>query len=46
MIRLAGLTNVEKADIVSECINKHASEILNSFSVISKKSVRIRKLNM
>ncbi len=46
LIRLAGLTNAEKADIVSECINKYGSEMLNSFSVISKKSVRIRKLRI
>jgi predicted nuclease of predicted toxin-antitoxin system len=43
LIRLAGLSPLKKADIVSSAISKHLSEIPNTFSVIRPGTVRIRR---
>ncbi len=42
LIRLAGLTQARKAGIVVDTINKHGTELLNSFSVITMGTIRIR----
>ncbi len=42
LIRLAGLPNKEKAEIVAGVINEHASELENAFTVISHHNLRIR----
>lgn len=42
LIRLAGMTSAERADLVSGVIANHASEIPNAFTVISPDNVRIR----
>ena len=44
LYRLAGLSSQEKAEIVSSVINEHGNELLNSFSVITEKAVRIRRV--
>lgn len=43
LLRLHGLLPETKATVVLNFITKHSEQILNSFSVISKESVRIRK---
>lgn len=42
LIRLAGLTPERKAEIVVETINKHDTELLNAFSVVTIGAIRIR----
>jgi len=42
LIRLAGLSNNEKVQIVANVINEHASELENAFTVISHHNLRIR----
>ncbi|MCX9026071.1 MAG: DUF5615 family PIN-like protein [Candidatus Methanoperedens sp.] len=42
LIRLAGLTPERKAKIVVETINKHGTELLNAFSVVTIGAIRIR----
>ncbi len=42
LIRLAGLTPERKAKIVFETINKHGTELLNAFSVVTIGAIRIR----
>ncbi len=42
LIRLAGLLPGRKAEIVEAAINKHGSELLHAFCVITKGSIRIR----
>jgi len=42
LIRLAGLSNFEKAEIVASVIKGHAGELENAFTVISHHNVRIR----
>jgi hypothetical protein len=42
LVRLAGLTAVAKAQIVSQVIALHGTEMPGSFSVISPGTVRIR----
>jgi len=44
LFRLHGLSQNEKADIVGESILNHLNELSNCFTVISKKSIRIRHL--
>src|SRR5436309_2546949 len=44
LYRLAGLSSGEKAEIVSGVINKHGDELLQTFSVITEKAVRIRRI--
>jgi predicted nuclease of predicted toxin-antitoxin system len=43
LLRLAGLSNAAKADIVSSAIRAHASELDGGFTVISPGMVRIRR---
>lgn len=42
LIWLAGLTAERKAEIVADTINKHGSEPLNAFSVVTMGAIRIR----
>jgi len=42
LIRLAGLTQRRKAEIVVDTISRHGTELLNSFSVITIGAIRIR----
>jgi predicted nuclease of predicted toxin-antitoxin system len=44
LIRLFGLSANDKAEIVGNAINQHADELLGAFTVISSKSIRIRKM--
>jgi len=44
LYRLAGLSTQEKAEIVSFAIIEHSDSLLQSFSVITEKAVRIRKV--
>ena len=43
LIRLAGLHPSTKADVVATAIAEHGAKLLNTFSVISPGSIRIRK---
>jgi len=43
LIRLAGLHSSTKAGVVATAIAEHDTELLNTFSVISPGSIRIRK---
>ncbi len=43
LLRLAGLTATEKANIVSEVIGKHGNELPGAFAVISPGMVRLRR---
>jgi predicted nuclease of predicted toxin-antitoxin system len=43
LTRLAGLSNDQKAAIVSAAIAAHAAELVGSFTVVSPGQVRIRK---
>jgi predicted nuclease of predicted toxin-antitoxin system len=42
LIRLAGLSNSEKVEIVASVIKEHATELGNAFTVISHHNLRIR----
>ena len=42
LIRLAGLQPTTKADVVATALREHDVELLNTFSVISPGSIRIR----
>jgi predicted nuclease of predicted toxin-antitoxin system len=42
LIRLGGLSSEMKAEIVSIAVNKYASSLENSFSVVSPGRIRIR----
>lgn len=44
LYRLAGVSREEKAEIISSAIAEHGEELLNAFSVITEKAVRIRKI--
>lgn len=44
LLRLAGLSNATKADIVAEVCRDRAPELLRAFSVISPGQVRIRRV--
>ena len=44
LYRLAGLKSNEKAEIISRVIAEHGDELLQAFSVITEKAVRIRKV--
>ena len=44
LYRLAGLSSQEKAELVSLAISEHGNELLVSFSVITEKAVRIRRV--
>ncbi len=43
LIRLHNVPAIEKATIVYEAIDRHGDELAGSFSVITSKSIRIRK---
>lgn len=42
LLRLAGLSQERKAEVVSSCLNTHGEEMLAAFSVLSPGSLRIR----
>ena len=42
LIRLAGLSQLRKAELVSSAIKNHATEIPNAFSVVARGAIRIR----
>lgn len=43
LLRLAGLSQTEKAKVVSSAIREHSDELFQSFTVVSPGIVRIRK---
>lgn len=43
LIRLAGLSPIQKAEIVLRGINQHQNELLNAFAVITPGAIRIRR---
>jgi len=43
LLRLAGLANVTKAEIVAEVCRLRAAELIGSFTVVSPGQVRIRR---
>ena len=45
LIRLAGLSAEHKADIVIDVIGKRSEELPDAFTVITQKTVRIRRPN-
>ncbi len=45
LLRLAGVDLEDKTRLVLIAIEKHSEELRNSFSVLSKKKLRIRKKN-
>jgi predicted nuclease of predicted toxin-antitoxin system len=42
LIRLAGMTSAERAELVSTVVTNHAGELPDAFTVISSNGVRIR----
>jgi predicted nuclease of predicted toxin-antitoxin system len=44
LLRLAGLANSEKADLVVQIIRQHGDELVGAFTVISPRNLRIRRL--
>lgn len=44
LYRLAGLSNSEKAKIISRAIAKHGEDLLRSFSVLTEKVIRVRRI--
>ena len=42
LVRLAGLSNHEKSEIVANVIREHGNELGNAFTVISPHNLRIR----
>ena len=43
LLRLAGLANATKAEIVADVCRRHAAELIGAFTVISPGQVRIRR---
>ena len=43
LIRLAGLPTQHKGEIVATAINKHSDELIGNFTVVTSRTVRIRK---
>lgn len=43
LIRLAGLTPKDKANLTAKAISEHGNEMLQSFSVIGPRTIRIRR---
>lgn len=43
LFRLAGLNNLQKAEIVAGVIKEHMGELENAFTVISPYNIRIRR---
>ncbi len=46
LIRLAGLTNNEKANIVAAAIKNHGDEMHSAFTVITHETIRIRRFDV
>ena len=44
LLRLAGLTAIEKANLVATTVDRHGGQLVGSFSVLTPKMVRIRSL--
>ncbi len=42
LIRLCGLPSWQKCDIVSNALQQHQNQLMNSFTVITANSIRIR----
>lgn len=42
LIRLAGLSPISKAEIVTSAIQKHAEELPHAFTVVTHSAIRIR----
>ena len=45
LLRLAGVDIKDKIRLILIAIEKHSEELLNAFSILSKKKLRIRKMN-
>jgi hypothetical protein len=45
LIRLSGLSTINKMDIIIYVINQHNNELLGAFTVITPRSIRIRKIS-
>ncbi|NPV09106.1 MAG: DUF5615 family PIN-like protein [Anaerolineae bacterium] len=45
LLRLAGLPNDRKADLVASAVSQHSHQLVGSFVVISPAAIRIRRLN-
>ena len=45
LLRFSGLSNQEKAMVATNVFKKYFSEFLNSFTVITRHNIRIRKLD-
>jgi len=43
LLRLFGLSNERKAEVIAAIIRKHAEELTQGFGVVSPNSIRIRK---
>ena len=43
LLRLAGLSNSDKINLVVSTIKEHEPQLLNAFTVITQNSIRIRK---
>jgi predicted nuclease of predicted toxin-antitoxin system len=43
LLRLAGLANATKAEIVADVCRRHAAELIGAFTVITPGQVRIRR---
>ncbi|HKP10604.1 MAG TPA: DUF5615 family PIN-like protein [Blastocatellia bacterium] len=43
LLRLAGLSNKMKAEIVATALREHAEELIQAFAVLSPNNIRIRK---
>ena len=44
LLRLAGLANSKKADLVVQIIHQYGEELVGAFTVISPQNLRIRRL--
>lgn len=44
LIRLIGISNQEKIAIVLQAVQAYSKELVNSFSVLTQKQIRIRKI--
>jgi predicted nuclease of predicted toxin-antitoxin system len=44
LLRLGGLSPIQRADIVAQVVAQHAEELPEAFTVITEKAVRIRRL--
>jgi predicted nuclease of predicted toxin-antitoxin system len=44
LVRLSGVSSDEKAEIVASAVAKYSNQLLKAFTVISRSSIRIRKL--